>query len=493
MDDLPGWFAGRCEGFSLETQIGLEYLSYHSSIWCAPFEALHGRKCRSLVLWAKIGESGLTGPELVLGMTDKVEVEVGDRILLKGVAYEGRIVRFLKKVKLAPSYKCLVDASLHVPLNEIKVDKTLRFIEEPVEILDREIRSLKRSKISLVKVCWDLKRGPEFLGAGEDYIKSKYPQFFIMYEASLEPFLDYAKLGEYRDDKKDGLVDPEFPKKVYKVEKALYGLHQAPKAWYETLSTYLLDNRFYRGQIDKTLFIRRVKGGILLMSSMGELTFFLGLEVKKKEVGIFISQDKYVGQILKKFSFSSIRTASTPMETNKALTKDEDGEDVDVHLYRGGGSPRRQETMGGATAQTRSERVLEKPNEPPLSEGNTSGSGEGRMEHQFEVTANVPITSHDSPLPGGYIHGSDEEKTFKRSRQKKDSKALKPRRRKYRYVKSSDDDLNEEDASKQGRIEKKYPLIKELLEKMLNLQLEAKEVSTMAFELIKLIKSNLEK
>ncbi|GKD65942.1 putative ribonuclease H-like domain-containing protein, partial [Tanacetum coccineum] len=70
------------------------------------------------------------------------------------------------------------------------------------------------------------------------------------------------------------------------------------------------------------------------MSSMGELTFFLGLHVKLKEDGIFISQDKYVGEILKNFSFSSIRTTSTPMETNKALTKDEDGEDVDVHLYR---------------------------------------------------------------------------------------------------------------------------------------------------------------
>ncbi|GJR67001.1 retrovirus-related pol polyprotein from transposon TNT 1-94 [Tanacetum coccineum] len=118
-----------------------------------------------------------------------------------------------------------------------------------------------------------------------------------------------------------GFVDPEFPKKVYKVEKALYGIHQAPRAWYENLSTYLLDNGFYRGQIDKTLFIKRVKGDILLMSSMRELTFFLGLQVKQKEDGIFISQDKYVGEILKKFGFSSVRTTSTSMKTNKALTK----------------------------------------------------------------------------------------------------------------------------------------------------------------------------
>ncbi|GJT55515.1 putative ribonuclease H-like domain-containing protein [Tanacetum coccineum] len=161
-----------------------------------------------------------------------------------------------------------------------------------------------------------------------------------------------------------GFVDPEFPEKVYKVEKALYGLHQAPRAWYETLSTYLLDNGFHKGQIDKTLFIKRLKGDILLvqvyvddiifgstkkslcdefeqimhnrfqMSSMGALTFFLGLQVKQKEDGIFISQDKYVGEILKKFGFFSIRSASTPMETHKTLTKDEDGEDVDVHLYK---------------------------------------------------------------------------------------------------------------------------------------------------------------
>ncbi|GJT89916.1 putative ribonuclease H-like domain-containing protein [Tanacetum coccineum] len=148
------------------------------------------------------------------------------------------------------------------------------------------------------------------------------------------------------------------------VEKALYGLHQAPRAWYETFSIYLLDNGFHRGQIDKTSFIKRLKGDILLvqvyvddiifgstkkslcddfeqimhsrfqMSSMGELTFFLGLQVKQKENGIFISQDKYVGEILKKYDLLSIRSASTLMETHKALTKDEGGEDVDVYLYR---------------------------------------------------------------------------------------------------------------------------------------------------------------
>ncbi|GJR88523.1 ribonuclease H-like domain, reverse transcriptase, RNA-dependent DNA polymerase [Tanacetum coccineum] len=120
-----------------------------------------------------------------------------------------------------------------------------------------------------------------------------------------------------------GFEDPNFPDKVYKVEKAFYGLHQAPRAWYETLSTYLLNNEFHKGKIEKTLFIKR-------MSSMGELTFFLGLQVKQKKDGIFISQDKYVVEILKKFGYSEAKIASTPMESYKPLLKDKDGEEVDI-------------------------------------------------------------------------------------------------------------------------------------------------------------------
>ncbi|GJU10214.1 putative reverse transcriptase domain-containing protein [Tanacetum coccineum] len=213
--------------------------SYHSSIRCALFEALYGRKCRSPVLWAEIGENSLIGPELVQETTDKVvlikeklkasrdrqksyadnrrkplEFDVGDRVMLKVSPWKG-VIHFGKKGKLAPRYvgpfeilerigpvayrlrlpeelsgvhdtfhvsnlkKCLADASLHVPLDEIKVDKTLRFVEEPVEIMDREVKRLKRSKISLVKVRWNSKRGPEFTWEREDYMKSKYPQLFV--------------------------------------------------------------------------------------------------------------------------------------------------------------------------------------------------------------------------------------------------------------------------------------------------------------------------
>ncbi|GJZ62179.1 putative ribonuclease H-like domain-containing protein [Tanacetum coccineum] len=161
-----------------------------------------------------------------------------------------------------------------------------------------------------------------------------------------------------------GFVDPTYPNEVYKVIKALYGLQQAPRAWYETLSSFLLENGFRRGIIDKTLFIKKKKSDIMLvqvyvddiifgstkksmctefeecmhkrfqMSSMGELTFFLGLQVKQQPDGIFISQDKYVADILKKFDFWSIKTTTTPIESNKPLVKDEDGVDVDVHVYR---------------------------------------------------------------------------------------------------------------------------------------------------------------
>ncbi|GKE78289.1 hypothetical protein Tco_1544409 [Tanacetum coccineum] len=175
---------------------------------------MYGRKCRSPVLWAEIGESSLIGPELVQETTDKVvlkkenlklkaardrqksyannrrkplEFEVGDRVMLKVSPWKG-VIHFGKKEKLAPRYvgpfeilkrtspvayrlrlpeelsgvhdtfhvsnlkKCLADASLHVPLNEIKVDKTLHFVEEPVEIIDRKVKRLKYSKISLVNV-----------------------------------------------------------------------------------------------------------------------------------------------------------------------------------------------------------------------------------------------------------------------------------------------------------------------------------------------------
>ncbi|GKA86455.1 putative ribonuclease H-like domain-containing protein [Tanacetum coccineum] len=173
---------------------------------------------------------------------------------------------------------------------------------------------------------------------------------FTVYQMDVKSAFLYGTIKEevYVHQPPD-FVDPAHLNKVYKVIKALYDLHQAPRAWYETLSSFLMENGFRRGTIDKTLFIKKKKSDIMLvkvyvdgiifsstkksmctkfedymhkrfqMSSMGELTFFLGLQVKQQPDGIFISQDKYVADTLKKFDFWSIRTATTPIESNKPL------------------------------------------------------------------------------------------------------------------------------------------------------------------------------
>ncbi|KAJ0494986.1 putative nucleotidyltransferase, Ribonuclease H [Helianthus annuus] len=212
--------------------------SYHSSINMAPFEALYGRKCRSPVCWNEIGEAQLTGPALILETTEKVkkvrdnlqtarsrqksyadlkrkplDFQVGDRVLLKVSPWKG-VIRFGKKGKLAPRYvgpfkiverigkvayrlelppelgnvhptfhvsnlkRCLADENLHIPLDEIRVDETLKFVEKPVEIMEREVKWLKRKRIPLVKVRWESKRGPEFTWEREDQMKAKYPHLF---------------------------------------------------------------------------------------------------------------------------------------------------------------------------------------------------------------------------------------------------------------------------------------------------------------------------
>ncbi|GJR71110.1 putative ribonuclease H-like domain-containing protein [Tanacetum coccineum] len=158
---------------------------------------------------------------------------------------------------------------------------------------------------------------------------------FVVYQMDVKSAFLYGKIEEeVYVCQPPGFEDPKFPDRVYKVEKALYGLHQAPRAWYETLSTYLLDNGFQKRSTKKNICAEFDMHKKFQMSSMGELTFFLGLQVTQKDDGIFISQDKYVDEILKKFGFSTLKIASTPMETSKPLLKDAKAKDVDVHLYR---------------------------------------------------------------------------------------------------------------------------------------------------------------
>ncbi|GJU86389.1 putative ribonuclease H-like domain-containing protein [Tanacetum coccineum] len=133
-----------------------------------------------------------------------------------------------------------------------------------------------------------------------------------------------------------GFEDPQFPKKVYKIEKDLYVYTTLDPDKGDILLVQVYVDDIIFGSTKKSLCVEfeQMMHKRFHMSSMGELTFFLGLQVKQKVDGIFISQDKYVADILKKFYFVTVKTTSTPIETNKAFLKDEEAEDVDVHLYR---------------------------------------------------------------------------------------------------------------------------------------------------------------
>ncbi|GJV53406.1 putative ribonuclease H-like domain-containing protein, partial [Tanacetum coccineum] len=230
--------------------------------------------------------------------------------------------------------------------------------------VDAMQEELLQFKIQKVWILVDLPFGKKVKIGTKWVYRNKKDERGVVVINKASAFL-YGKIDEeVYVSQPPGFLDPKYPQKVYKVVKALYGLHQAPRAWYATLSTFLLKNGYRRGTIDKTLFIKKDKHDIILvqvyvddiifgstkkswcdefealmksrfqMSSMGELTFFLGLQVKQKADGIFISQDKYVAEILKKFDFANVKTASTPIETQKPLVKDEEASDVDVHLYR---------------------------------------------------------------------------------------------------------------------------------------------------------------
>ncbi|GKA97394.1 putative reverse transcriptase domain-containing protein [Tanacetum coccineum] len=246
------------------------------NVRCAPFEALYGRKCRSPIMWAEVGEGQLIGPELVQETTEKIsqikdrlkaardrqksyadkrrkplEFSVGDYVLLKVSPWKG-VVRFRKKGKLAPNFvgsfeiiekvgpmayrldlpeelngvhdtfhvsnlkKCLADPTLKVPLDEIRVDAKLNFVEEPVEILEREFKKLKSSRIAIVKVWWNSKRGPEFTTSLEELPMLTVPKEkkeLIIYLAAAKEAISAVLMTE-----RDGKQVP-----IYFVSRALQG------------------------------------------------------------------------------------------------------------------------------------------------------------------------------------------------------------------------------------------------------------------------------
>nr|GEX34768.1 putative reverse transcriptase domain-containing protein [Tanacetum cinerariifolium] len=216
----------------------VEYVGKCLTIKAAPFEALYSQKCRSPVCWAEVGDTQLTGPKIIHETTKKIvqirqhlqavsdrqrsyanvrqkplEFQAGDRVILKISPRKG-IIRFRKRGKLNPRYigplkilnriglvayklelpeelsnakntfhvsnlkKCLSNKSLIIPMKELKLDDKLNFVEEPIEIMDREIKQLRQSCIPIIKVRWNSKRGPEYTWEREDEIRAKYPHLF---------------------------------------------------------------------------------------------------------------------------------------------------------------------------------------------------------------------------------------------------------------------------------------------------------------------------
>ncbi|GKF63566.1 putative reverse transcriptase domain-containing protein, partial [Tanacetum coccineum] len=145
--------------------------SYHESVKCAPFEALYRRKYRSLVIWTEKSYADKRHKPL--------EFKVGDRVLLKVSPWKGVELSCVHDTfHVSNLKKCLAEPDVQVPLEEIKIDENLRFVKEPIEVVDRDVKKLKMRRIPLVKVRWNSRQGAEYTWEREDWFRKKYPHLF---------------------------------------------------------------------------------------------------------------------------------------------------------------------------------------------------------------------------------------------------------------------------------------------------------------------------
>nr|GEW70344.1 putative reverse transcriptase domain-containing protein [Tanacetum cinerariifolium] len=179
--------------------------SYHTSIKAALFEALYGRKCRSPICWAEVGDRQLIGPEIIHERTEKIvqikshiqaardcqksyadvrrkplKFQVGDKVMFKVSPWKG-VIRFGKRGKLNPRYirPFKILAKVGTVAYRLELPEQLSRVHKPVEIMDREVKRLKQSHISIVKVRWNYRRGHEFTWEREDQMQKKYPHLFL--------------------------------------------------------------------------------------------------------------------------------------------------------------------------------------------------------------------------------------------------------------------------------------------------------------------------
>ncbi|GKA00669.1 retrovirus-related pol polyprotein from transposon TNT 1-94 [Tanacetum coccineum] len=198
----------------------------------------------------------------------------------------------------------MTNLDTHIPVKEPK--KVVQALKDPswIEAMQKELLQFNLQEVwTLV----ELPNGKRAIGTKWVFRNKKNER---VYQMDVKSAFLYGKIEEeVYVCQPPGFEDPNFPDRM--------------------ISFLALQRRHYALNLTERMMHKKFQ-----MSSMGKFTFFLGLQVKQKEDGIFISQDKYVTEILKKFGFSDVKTASTPIETHKSLLKDVDGKDVDEHLYR---------------------------------------------------------------------------------------------------------------------------------------------------------------
>ena len=323
-------------------------------------------------------------PNLILG-------DLHDKVKTRSRTYNdaSMITCFLSMIEPKNVDQALNDSNwinaMHDELNQFKKQNVWTLVERPSDKnvigtkwifknkLD-EFGNVSRNKARLVAQGYTQLEGIDFheTFAPVARIESIRLMFCIacFYKFKLfqmdvkSAFLNGILNEEIYVEQPKGFVDQSFPNHVFKLTKALYGLKQAPRAWYDKLSSFLLSKGFHRGSNDKTLFLKNVNSDLIVaqiyvddiifgstnetyayefsnfmknefeMSMMGELTFFLGLQVIQHEKGIFINQGKYARELIKKFGLENAKTENNPCSTSLKLKVDECGETVNATLYR---------------------------------------------------------------------------------------------------------------------------------------------------------------
>nr|GEX90137.1 putative reverse transcriptase domain-containing protein [Tanacetum cinerariifolium] len=297
--------------------------SYHTSIKVASFEALYCRKYLSPICWVEVGDAQLTSLKIVHATTEKIiqikkriqatrdrqksyadsrrkllEFKVGDKVMLKVSSWKG-VIRFRKRRKLNPCYigpfkilakKCFVDEPLAIPLDEIQIDDNLKFIEEPVEIMDQEVKRLKQGCILIMKVRWNSRRWPEFTLEHEDQMKKnacalEIPIFQIprrqnkrrtsnVVEPKLRTIVEVAPMADNRtmeellqaptEGYEEAIVIPKINADHFKIKTKLLQLVQAnPYHSFERENPHTHINNFKR--ITSTLKFRDVPNDVITL------------------------------------------------------------------------------------------------------------------------------------------------------------------------------------------------------------------------------------